>query len=254
MSEFQLPNASKISAFQMALLAFTIFVLVALVADTTMALPKDASDLISILDTFSCGVFFIDFCVRFFQAESKLAFMKWGWIDLIACIPNLELFRWARLVRVLRVIRLLRGIRSVQKAFALIFQNKIQGGIASVSLSAFLLVAFSSVSILVCERQNDSNIKNAEDALWWSVTTFTTVGYGDKYPITTEGRALGMVLMIAGVGIFGALSGLAASFFLGHKNQKASEPEELLAQLKALQSKLDTLLQDRHSERAKISP
>jgi voltage-gated potassium channel len=237
----------QVGVFQMALLVFTIIVLCALVADTVLILPREVTDLIHIVDTFACAVFFVDFCIRFHQAESKRAFMKWGWIDLIACIPNLEVFRWGRLVRVLRVIRLLRGVRSVQKALALIFQHKMQGGAASIALSALLLVMFSSVSILVCERHGDANIKTAEDAVWWSVTTFTTVGYGDKYPVTTEGRVLGMILMVAGVGMFGGISGLAASFFLGGQERKSAETKEILTKLDQLQAKLDALRQERET-------
>jgi voltage-gated potassium channel len=246
MNESQPGEGSQVGVFQMALLAFTILVLLALVADTVLILPKEVSGLIHIFDTFACAVFFVDFCVRFYQAESKLAFLKWGWIDFIACVPNLEVLRWGRLVRVLRVIRLLRGIRSVKKVLALVFQNKMQGGAASLAFTAFLLVGFSSVSILICERHGDANIKSAEDAVWWSVSTFTTVGYGDKYPVTTEGRVIGMILMVAGVGMFGGISGLAASFFLGGQDRKSSETKEILARLDQLQAKLDALNRQDH--------
>ena len=248
MNKPQADKDSQVGVFQMVLLAFTILVLFALVSDTVLVLPKEASDLIHILDTFACAVFFVDFCIRFYQAESKRTFIKWGWIDLIACIPNLEVFRWGRLVRVLRVIRLLRGTRSVQKALALIFQNKMQGGAASVAFTAFLLVAFSSVSILICERHGDANIKTAEDAVWWSVSTFTTVGYGDKYPVTTEGRVLGMILMVGGVGMFGGISGLAASFFLGGQDRKSAETKEILARMDELQAKLDAMSRERRMQ------
>jgi voltage-gated potassium channel len=243
MNESQIGKGPQVGVFQMALLAFTVLVLFALVADTVLELPKEVSGLIHILDTCACVVFFVDFCVRFEQAESKLAFLKWGWIDLIACIPNVELLRWGRLIRVLRVIRLLRGIRSVQKVLALIFQNKMKGGAVSVAFTAFLFVAFSSVSILICERYGDANIKTAEDAVWWSVSTFTTVGYGDKYPVTTEGRVLGMILMVGGVGLFGGISGLAASFFLGGQDRRPAETKEILARLDQLQATLNALRQ-----------
>jgi voltage-gated potassium channel len=241
MNDSQVAAAPKVGVFQLALLAFTIVILLALVADTVLVLPKETSDLIHIADTFACAVFFVDFCIRFYRAESKRAFLKWGWIDLIACIPNLEVFRYGRLVRVLRVIRLLRGVRSVQKALALAFQNRVQGGAASVLFTSFLLIAFSSVAILICERHGDANIKTAEDAVWWSVSTFTTVGYGDKYPVTTEGRVLGMILMVAGVGMFGGISGLAASFFLGGQERKSAETRKILAKLEQLQAKLETM-------------
>jgi voltage-gated potassium channel len=242
MNNFQTAKDSKVGAFQLMLVPFTFVVLTSLVMDTVLALPKEASNLIHIVDTFACAVFFGDFCLRFYRAESKGAFMKWGWIDLIACVPNLEVLRWGRLVRVLRVIRLLRGVRSVHRIFEIFLQHKMQSGAASVAFTAFLLVAFSSVSILVCERHGNANIITAEDAVWWSVSTFTTVGYGDKYPVTTEGRVLGMILMVAGVGMFGGISGLAASFFLGTQDRKSAEAKEILVRLDQLQAKLESML------------
>jgi voltage-gated potassium channel len=238
-------GAHKIGSFQMALLAFTIVLLTGLVVDTLVALPKELSNLIHLVDTFGCAVFFLDFCYRLYHADSKLAFMKWGWIDLIACVPNLEVLRWGRMIRVLRVIRLLRGVRSVQLVVGAVFQDKLRGGVVSVIFSAVLLVGFSSASVLVCERQPDSNIKTAEDALWWSIATITTVGYGDRYPVTTEGRAIGVILMVAGVSMFGCLSGLAASFFLGTHKTSEAETREILARLDQIQERLEALAANR---------
>ena len=73
----------------------------------------------------------------------------------------------------------------------------------------------------------------------------TTVGYGDKYPVTTEGRAVGIVLMICGVGMFAGLSGLVASFFLGAQDGTSSETKEILARLEQLQAKIEALAQER---------
>lgn len=243
MSASDVGSGHKITAFQVALLVFTLLVLCSLVADTVFALPKEFSDLIHMVDTLACAVFFGDFCVRFYQAESKTAFIKWGWIDLIACVPNLEMLRWGRMVRVLRMIRLLRGLRSVQKAVAIVFQNKMQGGVVSVVFTAFLLVAFASVSVLICERQGNGNIRTAEDALWWSIATITTVGYGDKYPVTTEGHVVGVILMVGGVSMFGCLSGLAASFFLGARTKKHQEDNDIAGKLDDLHAKVDLLTQ-----------
>lgn len=231
----------KIGAFQIGLLFFTILLLCGLVIDTIFVLPKQVSDLVHMIDTFGCGIFFLDFCYRFYTAESKLAFMKWGWIDLIACVPNLEILRWGRLARVLRIIRLLRGIRSTQLLLTVIFQERLRSGAVSIIVAALLLVGFSSVSILVCERQPGANINTPEDALWWSIATITTVGYGDKYPVTTEGRVIGIILMLGGVSMFSCLSGLAASFFLGAPSRDKAELREVLARLELLQARLDRL-------------
>ena len=70
MNESQTGKGPQVGVFQMALLAFTIIVLCALVADTVLILPKEVTDLIHIADTFACAVFFVDFCIRFYQAES----------------------------------------------------------------------------------------------------------------------------------------------------------------------------------------
>ena len=82
----------------------------------------------------------------------------------------------------------------------------------------------------------------AGDAIWWSVTTITTVGYGDKYPVTAEGRIVAMILMIAGIGLFGIFSGLAASFFLGSRQHTiVHEENKILARLEKLEEKIDQL-------------
>jgi voltage-gated potassium channel len=244
MENSKLDNDTTPSAVQLAILIFTLVVLGALTADTIGHLPPQASLLIRWLDTLACAVFFTDFCVRFARARSKSAFMKWGWLDLLASVPYVPGLRFVRLVRVLRVIRLLRGIRAVQRVMQALFRHKAQTGAASLVLMAFLLVAFSSVSILICEQHGDGNIKSAEDAIWWSVSTVTTVGYGDKVPATTEGRILAMGLMIAGVGMFGGLSGLVASIFLSDSDRRSAETREILARLDALHVKLDALSRD----------
>lgn len=243
MNGVNLARGHRVGAFQITLLFFSIVVLSALAVDTFVTLPPQVSNIIHITDTLACAIFFTDFCFRFCQAESKTAFMKWGWIDLLACIPNLEIFRYGRLVRVLRIIRLLRGVRLVQVTAKLLMENRAQGGAAIVVFTAILLVVFSSGSILVCEQQaNNRNITTAEDAIWWSITTLTTVGYGDKYPVTTEGRAIGIILMLAGVGIFGVLSGLAASFFLGGRKKEELDAQAILERLDRLQGSLDELV------------
>jgi voltage-gated potassium channel len=241
MIESQSGKEAKVGVFQIAILILSILLLCALAADTVCDLPGQIRSLIHAVDTAVCVVLLTDFFARFYRAESKWAFLKWGWIDLIASIPNLEVLRWGRLVRVLRVIRLLRGIRSVHRVLTMVFQNRIQGGAVSLALMAFLMIAFSSASILVCERQEGANIKSAEDAVWWSIATMTTVGYGDKYPVTTEGRVVGIVLMIGGVGMFAGFSGLVASVFVGGQDRKSDETKEILTRLDQLQAKLDAL-------------
>lgn len=232
-----------VGVFQLLVLVLSILVLGGLLADTVLRLPPEISMILQAIDTLVCVVLLIDFAVRFRRAPSKLAFMKWGWIDLVASIPCLPIVRWGRVVRILRVIRVLRALRATHKITALLLKNKFQSGVASLILTSILLLVFASIGILICERPNpDGNIKTAEEAIWWSVSTITTVGYGDKYPVTTEGRFLGMAVMISGVGLFGGLSGLVASFFFSSKEREISDTEDkILKRLDELEAKIDRL-------------
>lgn len=224
----------KVTPFQLALLVLSVLVLLALIVDTLVPVNREVSTIIQTLDTVVCVLFFADFALRFRRASNKREFMRWGWIDLIASIPNIDLFRFGRMVRVLRIIRLLRGVRVGHRVLSLLLRNKPKSAFASVMLTTILLITFSSISILIAESGPEANIKSAEDALWWSVTTITTVGYGDKYPTSTEGRIIAMVLMLSGVGLFGTLSGLVASFFLGHRDEESAELKQILDLLREL--------------------
>ncbi|PAW60913.1 MAG: hypothetical protein B9S34_16695 [Opitutia bacterium Tous-C1TDCM] len=235
-------SAEKIGAFQLVLLALSVLVLTAIAVDTFLTLPPEISRVLYGVDTIVCGVFFTDFVIRFRAAPSKAAFMKWGWIDLLASIPVIDSLRWGRLVQVFRVIRLLRGLRTLHRLLAILFAHRTRSGLASVGLISFLVVTFSSVGILVCERVPSANIRTAEDAIWWSLTTITTVGYGDKYPVTTAGRFVAVSVMVIGVGLFGTLSGLVASLFLGKTEQKHSDDDlTILAELRALRAEVAAL-------------
>lgn len=101
-------------------------------------------------------------------------------------------------------------------------------------------VLFGSIGVLQFENDPESNIRTAGDAIWWAIATMTTVGYGDIYPITAEGRVLGIVLMIAGVGIFGTVTGLIASLFF-KTNAKTVTNEDIMSELKRLREEVKEL-------------
>ncbi len=251
MQATQSPPAERLSAFQLVLLVLSILVLGALVVDAVAPVPREVSSILQTLDTVACALFFIDFVFRFRRAENKASFMKWGWIDLVACIPNIDFLRVGRLVRVLRIIRLLRGARLGHRVISLILHNKPKSAFAVVILTTLLLIIFSSLSILIAEEGPEGNIKTANDAIWWSVTTITTVGYGDKYPLTMEGRIIAMILMFSGVGLFGTLSGLVASLFLGSREEQSAELKEVLARLRAIEEKLPNVQLRDHAQEIK---
>lgn len=220
----------KIGLLNIMVIVLSVYVLGALLVDAVYELDEETSRLLNYVDNAICGFFFIEFCIRFYQAESKLKFMKWGWIDLISSIPTIEPLRAGRLLRLIRLLRVIRAFRSTRHLINHVFANKAQGTFTSVAVIAVLLVIFSAIAVLQVEDHPNSNIKSAEDALWWAYVTMTTVGYGDKFPVTTEGRLIAIVLMTGGVGLFGTFTAFVASWFVADKKKEddaaAKEAEE----------------------------
>jgi voltage-gated potassium channel len=136
-----------------------------------------------------------------------------------------DFLRAGRLLTLIRLIRVIRAFRSTVHVVNHIFANKAQGAFTSISVIAILLVIFSAIGILQVENDPNSNIKTAEDAIWWAYVTITTVGYGDKFPVTTEGRIIAAILMTTGVGLFGTFTALVASWFVVD-NKSTSEPND----------------------------
>lgn len=208
-------EAANIGPFQFFTLVLSIYVLITLFIESVVAIPSDVSEVLRITDNIICMFFLTDFAIRFKAAESKRSFMKWGWIDLLSSIPMLDAFRYGRIVRVVRVLRILRAVRSTKVILSYVFKNKMQGTFSLVSVVSIILVIFGAIAMLQLEKGVDgSNIHSANDALWWAFVTITTVGYGDFYPVTYEGRIIAAILMTAGVGLFGTFTGFVASWFL----------------------------------------
>lgn len=206
-------NSESFGSMNLVIMVLSIYVLIAIIVDTLVKLPDNIHELLQIIDDAICIVFLIDFFKRFFRAENKLAFMKWGWIDLVSSIPALPFVRFGRLFRLIRLFRIMRAFRSIKVLTEYVFRNRVQGTMSAVTIVTLLVVIFSSISILMVENDPASNIKTAEDAIWWSLVTVTTVGYGDKFPVTTEGRIIGTLLMFVGVGLFGTFTAYVASWF-----------------------------------------
>lgn len=211
---------NKISFFDLVIIILSIYVLFALMVDTFFHLDKEVSSLLAIIDDFICIIFLYDFIYRFVNAPSKKSFMKWGWIDLVSSIPTFSYLRFGRLFRLIRILRILRAVRSIKHITSHIFKSRIQGTFSMVALISLLMLIFGSISILQVETSPESNIKTASDAIWWAFVTITTVGYGDKFPVTSLGRIISAFLMITGVGLFGTFTGFITSWFMKERKSE----------------------------------
>jgi voltage-gated potassium channel len=227
-----------LNRFDLVILVLSVVVLVALGAEIMLVLTPETRRILFWLDFGICMVFMTDFFVRLYKAESKKEFLKWGWIDFIASIPVIEPLRWARIVRLLRILRILRAFRSSKTLISYVFHRKSQSAL-SIGLLTGLLALFTG-SVLILEVESASphaNITNAADAIWWAMVTVTTVGYGDFYPVTTEGRIIASGMMMVGIGLFGTLSGAMASILLS-KSDLDHDRDQSLEQLNRLTSEI----------------
>ncbi len=131
-------------------------------------------------------------------------------IDLVALIPLLRPLRMFRFLRMFRIFKLARYSRFFS-AFVDVFVER-RKEFMSFMVIVLALVMFAGVTVYLVERKvNSEQFGSLIDSIWWSVVTLTTVGYGDKYPVTQTGRTIAAFMMLAGIGVIALPSGLIAS-------------------------------------------
>jgi voltage-gated potassium channel len=235
------------SPWDLVLLTLSVYVLGGLLIETLLNLPEQVVILLDWVDNAVCVVFLGDFFWRLASAKSKLAYLKWGWLDLLSSIPSIEAFRLGRLYRVIRLVRVLRNIRSFRAFGSMLYRDRASGGLLSAALVAFLVVVFSAIAVLHFETVPSANIRSAGDALWWSFEVLAGQASGVRYPMTTGGRFVGAILMTVGFAVFGVIVATIASLFMrpGERRIEHNE-EEIVRELHALDARLKGL-ERRHS-------
>jgi voltage-gated potassium channel len=246
------------NAYNLFILVLTMVSLVIMVA---MFLPLNEATmgLLQGYDLLICVFFLIDFLVTFRAASNKTTYFiqERGWLDLVGSIPTVGmLFRYGSLLRLARLSRAFRiaenlGRKGRGDLMRDVLQNRSQYAGFIIILLAIIVLAFASILVLQFESASrEANIKTGWDAFWYSVVTITTVGYGDYYPVTFWGRVTAIFIMVAGVGIIGALASLMASLLIGESHatteQDAADPEHhtmIEQELAAIREELAALRQ-----------
>jgi voltage-gated potassium channel len=214
----QAPTASP--GYQVFMLVLCLYSLGVLAYRASQPSDPATVAILDYADFTVCMIFLGDFLISLFRAKDRWAYFRtWGWLDLLSSIPTVDLVRWGRVGRVFRILRVFRGLRATQLLASLAIRRRAENSMLAASLVALMLITFCSIAILQFETGPDANILSADDAVWWALTTITTVGYGDRYPTTGEGRMVAVLLMSAGVGLFGVFSAFLASRFIGEEVQ-----------------------------------
>jgi len=149
-----------------------------------------------------CMVFLYDFFNQLRKRKKRWRyFFTYGWLDLLSSIPVVSEFRYIRVLRIFRILRIMKSFHLLYKFIITHKKASLYGFIVFVST---VILVLSSTLVLYLEK-DVGNIKTAEDALWWSYITITTVGYGDYYPVTGLGKLAASILILNGIAIFGAI-------------------------------------------------
>jgi Ion channel len=187
-----------------------------------------------------------DAMVRLMRAPRKRRFLidYHGWMVLVGSLP----LPGVRVLRLLQTALMTRKLR--RSDYALMGRTVVEGRAQSaLAVAAFLAVLVMEVGgIMILRAESNSpvaNIKTASDALWWGYVTVATVGYGDKYPVTNAGRAVGALVMTIGVGLFGVITGFLADWFRRPRkeapmvNQARAHQDDVLATVQELKRLLE---------------
>jgi voltage-gated potassium channel len=191
----------------MAFLAI-VFVAVGFAIDEVGPATRPALEAAELILT---AVFAIEFGGRLLAAHDRRAYLRGHWIDALALAPPL---RGARPLRLLRLLRLVRGFAGIYRAAMHLEAVVRYRGFAWLVVSWLAVMLVSSVALFVAEKGINTTIESPFDALWWGVSTLTTVGYGDVVPVTPEGRIAAAVLMLLGVSLFSAITATITGYIL----------------------------------------
>jgi voltage-gated potassium channel len=202
-------------------------------------IPQRWHDSCATIDLVIWAVFLLDFGIRFWLHTDRARFVRGHLFDLaVLVLPML---------RPLRVLRLFTAVLVLTRRT----ENWARGRLALyVGATTLLLVFVAALAVLDAERGDpDANITSYSEALWWSCVTITTVGYGDRFPVTTDGRLVALGLMMGGIGLIGFVTGSLATWIVErisvkeHDVQDATKADiaRVLAELESLRAEVTRL-------------
>ena len=202
------------AVYQLFLLALSIYVLIVVFAETFLVTDPEVSLLLQRVDLSICVVFLIDFFVNFYKAESKLKYMKWGWIDLVSSIPLLAPLRWGRLARVVRILRFFRTIKSLKLLISSILSSKFQSLTLVVLLITF--VSFTACASLIMEFEKNSvgGISTANEALWWAFLNIMNAKVSISQAQSTGGIIATVILNKIGLLLFAYFNAIMIAWLI----------------------------------------
>ncbi|MEE0963681.1 MAG: ion transporter [Ruminococcus bromii] len=230
--------------FDGIIITFIIINIITVIADT-FNLPEAFQQIFDVIEIISVIIFTIEYVLRVFTADLlhsdltptkariKYIFSLLAIIDLLAILPfylpfiipiDLRVLRSLRIIRLFRIFKANR-YTSALSTIATVFKKKGSQLLSSI-LVCFLLMIIAAVLMYNVENAaQPETFNNAFSALWWAVATFTTVGYGDIYPVTALGKLLSAVIAFLGIGLVAVPTGIISAGFMEQIDKNDDEKE-----------------------------
>lgn len=218
--------------------------LVALLLPLFASLSPRPTTALVVIDWLLWIVFVAEYAVRLFLAIDRRWFVRHNLIDLgVVALPMFPAIRALRIARLFRIGVV--GARLVDHSGSVFKRSNTKYAIGL----ALLVALLAALMVWSVEREDPtSTIHTFPDALWWAVTTLTTVGYGDKYPVSFEGKMVALSLMFVGIAVFGLIAAALASLFVESENH--DDHNELVQRMARLEAKIDALSMGSDGSRA----
>ncbi len=183
------------------------------------------------------GLFALDYVMRVALTTDRRRYVVRHLHDLaVIALP---------LLRPLRLLRLVTVVGALNRRAGASLRGRVAVYVVGTTT---LLSAVAALAMLDAERDAaGANITTIGDALWWSAATITTVGYGDRYPVTTTGRVIAFGLMLAGIALLGVITATLASWIVERVNvENAADQAATVAHIEALRTEIRALLAERN--------
>lgn len=214
-------NESTISGriFNLFIIVLIIISVFSFSIETIPNLDKKYFDLIQVSEIVIIIIFTLEYLIRIFYSEKsfRYIFSFYGIVDLLAILPfylstgiDLRSIRIIRALRIFRILKLVRYSRAIQRYKNAFISIKSELSVFLVAASFMLYISAVGIYYFENEVQPDK-FSSVFDALWWSLITLTTVGYGDVFPITIGGKIFTAIIVIVGLGFVAVPTGLVAS-------------------------------------------
>ncbi len=226
-------NNTASNIFDGIIISLIIINVIMVIADT-FKLPDYIKSISYCIEIVSVVIFTIEYIIRVWTSDLmfselspiksrlKYIFSFMAIVDLLAILPfyvpflipvDLRVLRMLRIVRLLRVFKVNRYTHALS-AIGRVFKRKKSQLLSSVFVVIILMIIAAVLMYNVENAAQPEVFSNAFTSLWWAVATFTTVGYGDIYPITVLGKILSGVIALLGIGLVAVPTGIISSGFM----------------------------------------